>query len=178
MSKKIGVILCVLLLGIPLSAFAIDTEPGEDDAGYALLEALVVGFRVMAQKGTGGYEEVHSLLQTQMAELKKARDQNQVDVVFFKRYHRILEVLMLTIRMPETDPEGILDDFTLKEMKRFIIDVTGVDATLPPPEHRGVGAIAGAIAEEILYLHMYLDGMKNKEKLMKKYMDWANPPKK
>lgn len=179
MLKKMGVVLCIVLLGSPLVAHeSSGSNPGEDTAGYALLEGLVVGFRVMAQKGTGGHDVVHSLLQTQMAELKKAWEQKQVDAVFFKRYHRILEVLTLAIRMPEEDPEGILDDFTLREMKSFIVDVTGVDAEIPPPEHRGVGAIAGAIAEEILHLHMHLDGMKQKEKLLKKYMDWASPPKK
>jgi hypothetical protein len=34
---------------------------------------------------------------------------------------------------------------------------------------RGIGAIAGAMAEEILNLHIYLDGLKNRPELLKKF---------
>ena len=85
---------------------------------------------------------------------------------------------MLTIRKPEADPEGILDDYTLREMKRFIVDVTGEDADIPPPEQRGIGVIAGAISEEILNLIIYLDGQKNRGKLLEKYKEWNKLPKK
>lgn len=180
MVKRMFAIVCILFMS--MSLFAEDTtvnvSAGKEEAGYALLESLVVAFGEMARTGRGGFEMVFEFLQKQMAELKKAKAQGQVDALFYKRYHRILEVLMLTIRMPEADPEGILDDFTLKEMKRFIVDVTGEGAEIPPPEHRGIGAIAGAIAEEILNLHIYLDGKKNREELLKKYMKWTKPPKK
>ena len=151
---------------------------GKEDAGYALLESLVISFSEMAETGKGGHAEVHAILQRQMAELKKARGQDQVDPLFFKRFHRILEVLMLTIREETADPEGILDDFTLREMKDFIVDVTGAEAGIPLPEHRGIGTIAGAIAEEVINLHIYLDGKKNRENLMKKMTGWTKPPKK
>ncbi len=58
------------------------------------------------------------------------------------------------------------------------MNVTGADATIPPPEQRGIGAIAGTIAEEIINLHLYLDSRLEREKVMKKYTEWTKPPKK
>ena len=113
MTKKFFSVICVLFLFTGL--FASETETGapagKNEAGYALLESMVVSFNEMAMKGEGGFKTVFNLLQKQMKELKKAKSQEQIDSLFYKRYHRILEVLMLTIRNPETDPEGILDDF-------------------------------------------------------------------
>ena len=180
MLKKLFVLGCVIVLGMNV-IFAEKTAtsiPPADEAGYTLLESLVVAFSDMALTGKGGFDEVNPMLQRQMVMLKKARSQNQVDALFYRRYHRILEVLKLTIRKKETDPEGILDDFTHQEIKKFIMDVTGADATIPPPEHRGIGAIAGTIAEEIINLHLYLDSRLEREKVMKKYMEWTKPPKK
>lgn len=104
-----------------------------------------------------------------MAELKKARAEKQIDSVFFKRYKRILVILKLTILDTTYDTEGILDSLIAKELKEFIVDVTGADEQLPPPEHRGIGAVAGALFEEVLNLYIYLDGKKDREKLREKY---------
>jgi len=180
MLKKLFVLGCITILCMNM-VFAEEVTksyPPSDEAGYALLESLVVAFGDMARTGKGGFDDVNTILQRQMAMLKKAHSQNQVDALFYNRYHRILEVFKLTIRQKETDPEGILDDFTHQEIKKFIMDVTGSDATIPPPEHRGIGAIAGTIAEEIINLHLYLDSRLEREKVMKKYMEWTNPPKK
>jgi len=180
MLKKLLVLGCITILcmNMVFAEKAVKSYPPADEAGYALLESLVVAFSDMARTGKGGFEDVNPILQRQMAMLKKARSQNQVEALFYNRYHRILEVLKLTIRKKETDPEGILDNFTHQEIKKFIMDVTGADATIPPPENRGIGAIAGIIAEEIINLHLYLDSRLEKENVMKKYTEWTKPPKK
>lgn len=180
MLKKLLVLGCITIfcMNIVFAEKTVKSYPPADEAGYALLESLVVAFSDMARTGKGGFGEVNPVLQRQMAMLKKARSQNQVDALFYKRYHRILEVLKLTIRENKTDPEGILDDFTRQEIKKFIIDVTGADANIPPPEQRGIGVVAGTIAEEIINLHLYLNSRMEREKVMKKYTEWTKPPKK
>jgi len=45
-------------------------------------------------------------------------------------------------------------------------------------KNRGIGALAGTIAEEIINLHLYLNSRLEREKVMKKYMEWTKPPKK
>jgi hypothetical protein len=180
MKKTIFAITLIILLSAGL--FAVETgmnKPnGEREAGYTLLESIVVSFGELARTGKGGFDDVFPFLQNQMAELKKAKAQEQIDALFFMRYHRILEVIMLAIRPPESDPEGILDDFTIREMRKFIVDVSGVDADISSVKHRGIGVIAGAIAEEILNLHVYLDGLENREELLRKYSEWTKAPKK
>ncbi|MGB3861470.1 MAG: hypothetical protein WBE11_13300 [Candidatus Aminicenantaceae bacterium] len=46
---------------------------------------------------------------------------------------------------------------------------SGMEADLPPPEHRGVGAIAGAVAEEVLNLHIYLENKEKRASLIEYY---------
>jgi hypothetical protein len=46
---------------------------------------------------------------------------------------------------------------------------SGMEAGLPPPEHRGVGAIAGAVAEEVLNLHIYLENKEKRASLIEYY---------
>lgn len=192
MSKKIIFVLILVLfwIALPVAGFAnescteadigTDTNAAtatEEEAGFALLSAIVAGFNDLAESGTGGYDQVNRMLAQQMAALKKARQQQKIDAVFYSRYHRILEVLKLTIMEPQYDEEGILDTLISNEMKEFIVRVMGQDSSSPPPEHRGIGAIAGAIAEEILNLHIYLEGKKDRDRLLKKYMEWTKPPK-
>ena len=168
----------IVLISWSMAAPEIDKPKlADSQAGYALLESLVMGFSEMAQTGEGAYELVNSVLQGKMAELKKARAQGDVDPVFFWRYKRILVVLKLAIIDEPYDPERILNSFVVKELKSFHEDVFGTEAEFPPPEHRGVGAIAGAIAQEVLNLHIYLDGLKNMEKLKAQYSEFTKPQK-
>jgi hypothetical protein len=97
--------------------------------------------------------------------------------MFFRRYKRILVVLKLAIVDEPYDPERILNSFIVKELKSFHEDVFGTETEFPPPEHRGVGAIAGAIAQEVLNLHVYLDGQKKMEKLKEQYFEFTKPKK-
>ena len=156
------------------------TNSGMADSktGYSLLESLVMAFSEMAQTGEGGYELVNSILQKKMAELKKAKTQGLVDSVFFRRYKRILVVLKLSIIDEPYDPERILNSFIVTELKSFHEDVFGTETEFPPPEHRGIGAIAGAIAQEVLNLHIHLDGLKKMEKLKARYFEFTKPQKK
>jgi len=155
-----------------------NSRMADNNTGYALLKSLVLAFSEMAQTGEGGYELVNRILQEKMAELKKAKSEGHVDPVFYRRYKRILVVLKLAIIDEPYDPEKILNSFIVTELKSFHEDVFGTETEFPPPEHRGIGAIAGAIAQEVLNLHIYLDGLKKMEKLKSQYFEFTKPQKK
>lgn len=170
MIRKLLTIVCLIFLCLNFSTANLSAHNGkpDDEAGYALLEELVVGFRDMAEKGTGGYKEVNPLIQKIMAGLKKAKEQGQVDSVFYKRFHRMLVVMKLTIMEKSYDPEGILDPLISRELEEFVDDMCGDVESMKSLEKRGVGVIAGALTEEIFRLHMYLDYKKKKPQLMEK----------
>lgn len=171
MLKKIAL---VFLIGVFFSALWANEEvsapAAKDEVGYVLLDKIIIGFQKMAREGSGGYEFVDNLLQEAMAEAKVARAQGKIDAPFFKRYTRMLLIAKLAIVNTPYDREGILDEFITREINSYIEDVTGELGSLKAEgeNKRGIGAIAGAMAEEILNLHIYLDGLKNKPELLKK----------
>jgi hypothetical protein len=178
MFKKIAVVFFLMIFSSALWAEDVMTAPSaKDEVGYLLLDKIISGFKTMAEKGSGGYESVNSLLQEAMAEAKAARAQGKIDAPFFSRYHRILVVAKLAIVDISYDKEGILDEFIFREINSFINDVTGergtvdkgVDLAAAGENKRGIGFIAGAMAEEIINLHIYLDGQKNRPEILKKF---------
>jgi len=137
--------------------------PAKEEAGHLLLDKLTEAFRQMAESGSGGREGVTKALQTLMIEARQAKDQREIDPVFFAGYIRVLQILRLaTIE----DPAGILAPLTEKEIKSFIEDVKGEE---PDFTKNKIGQTAEAIAEEIINLHLYLDTKKERTKLWKEY---------
>ena len=169
MFKKVTLIVCALFLCVSLSQAEMAGSGGEDEAAYALLDKLVLAFRTMAEKGTGGKEVVNNALNEIMATAKMAREQGQLDPVFSRRYRRILVILRLAI---VEDEEGILEPLIKREIGDFVKDIYGeigmtVDKKGEPAI--GIGRIAGAVAEEILNLKIYLNTKEEKKKLMEEY---------
>jgi len=172
MFKKIALVFCLVIFSAALRAEDGATTPAaKDDVGYVLLDKIVAGFKTMAEKGSGGYEGVNNLLEEAMAEAKAARAQGKIDAPFFSRYRRLLLVAKLAIIDSPYDREGILDEFIVREINSFVDDVTGEPGSLEAKgeNKRGIGSVAGAMAEEIINLHVYLDGLKNRPELLKKF---------
>jgi hypothetical protein len=179
--KSLPVKLTVVMVFLGLTIFGGRIFAGPKDsneAGFALLEELVGSFAEMAETGSGGYETVNSALQTRMAQLNTAWEQNRIDGIFYRRYRRLLVAIKLVIMNPDYDKEGILDEHITDFLTEFVRDVTGRAQQLPPKENRGLGAIAGAVAEEILNLHFYLEGYKNRDQVLEKYLKWTRPGQK
>jgi hypothetical protein len=172
MLKRLVFTACIILLSaVSWAAEDTSTAAAKNEAGYALLDKIVAGFKTMAQKGSGGYESVNNLLEEAMAEAKVAKAQGKIDSPFFSRYRRLLEVAKLAIIDSPYDREGILDEFIVREINAFVDDVTGERGTLEATgeNKRGIGAVAGAMAEEIINLHVYLDGLNTRPELLKKF---------
>ena len=111
--KSLPVKLTVVMVFLGLTIFGGRIFAGPKDsneAGFALLEELVGSFAEMAETGSGGYETVNSALQTRMAQLNTAWEQNRIDGIFYRRYRRLLVAIKLVIMNPDYDKEGILDE--------------------------------------------------------------------
>ncbi len=120
----------------------------------------------MAEKGTGGREKVIPALEEMMADAKKAKDQEQIDPVFFNRYNRLLMVMKLFL---VEDEEGILKPVIEREVGEFVWDVEGIK--LDGSGKKTIGFVSQAIADELVNLHLYLDNIEKKMELRKKLME-------
>jgi len=170
---SLGILFC---LAMPILAEDPAASPLEKKVGYALLDSFTDFFHEMAISGSGGYEKVSKAFQKFIAEANKAKEQKQIDQVFYARYKRILAVMGLSM-IPYD--EGIFSDILNQEFGHFVKDVLGEELT----SFKGspaVGKLAQAVSEEILNLHLYLDNSEAKDKLRKsfekKFLD-ANPKK-
>jgi len=166
-------LLCFVLLAAFVSpVFAEDQAApiGDKKVGYALLDAIAQMFHQMAMKGSGGPGELEKGIQKFMADAKKARDQKQLNPVFFRRYAHLLAVMKLVL---SPDPGGILAPLIDRELSQFVADVLGEDWKGAGPG--AIGQVSDAIAYEIIDLQMYLDNLEVREKLRKewdkKFMD-------
>lgn len=178
MLRKAIIIVSVLLLWASSAHAKTDRNGGKDEAAYALLDKLVLSFKDMAERGAGGEEAVSNALNEMMAAAKKAEAQGQIDPVFSRRFKRILLILKLAITK---DKEGILKPVIEREIEEFVKDIfgeTGADVDKNGKPIIGIGQIAGAVAEEILNLRIYLDTKEEKMKLMEEYKKQFTPTKK
>jgi|Deesub1362B_J571_1020462.scaffolds.fasta_scaffold00671_12 hypothetical protein len=155
--KIIFIILLISLFSFTYNSFA------KEKAGYALLDKLNLGFKEMAEKGTGGWEEVSKFLQGLMVEAKKAKKEELIDPVFYRKYTRLLMILKLFV-IP--DKEGILTPLIERELSEFVEDVTG-EKKEGLTGKSAIGIVASAVAEEILNLYLYLKTKKDRAELMK-----------
>ena len=155
--KIIFILVFIFLFSFNLNLFA------KEEAGYALLDKLNLGFREMAMKGTGGWEKVNKLLEELMADAKKAKKEGLIDPVFYRKYTHLLMILKLVV-IP--DKEGILTPLIDREVGNFVENVTGKRIENITDKSK-IGCFASAIVEEIMNLYLYLRTKKDRAKLMK-----------
>lgn len=137
------------------------------------MDKVISTFKGMAEKGTGGREKVIPVLEEMMADAKKAKDQEQVDPVFFNRYNRLLMVMKLLL---VEDREGILRPVIEREVGEFVWDVEGIK--LQGSGKKTIGFVSQAIADELVNLHLYLDNIEKRQELRKKLEGMGSREKK
>ena len=176
MIKKVFGLIVLVALAFPALAGDAAAPAIDKKVGYALLDSFTTFFHDMAVSGSGGYEKVSAAFKKFMSDANQARQQNQIDQVFFARYKRILAVMGLTM-IPSG--EGIFEDILNQELGHFVKDVLGEESKIGA-KGQAIGQLASAVSEEILNLHLYLDDLEAKEKLRKsfegKFLD-AKPKK-
>jgi len=163
MTRKIFLVVCLCLFSLNLMA--------SDKAGYALLDTFVKFFKDMAESGSGGIEKVDRAFQDMMAQAKKTKDQGEIDLMFYKRFTRVLGIFKLSI-IP--DPQFMIAPIVDREISEFIEDITGEERV----EGKGIGQFANAIAQELINLRLYLDTQDQRAELMKKFLGEFGPAKK
>ena len=164
MIKKIlGLILLIALI-FPALAEDPARTPIDKKAASRLLDSIGQMFYEMAMTGVGDKDKLEKSIQQFMAEAKKAKEQQQIDRVFFNRYARLLAIIKLVMA---PDPGGILGPIVDRELGRFVAEVVGDD--WKGSGAAAVGQVADAIAYEIIDLQMYLDNLEKREKLR---TDW------
>jgi hypothetical protein len=160
MFKKSVCLLALVLLAVPLLSKESGATPVDKKVGFALLDAIGQAFRELAASGSGGVGKMTEAVERFMSDAKKAREQKQIDAVFFARYQRVLAVIKLVVA---PDPSGILGHVIDQEMGRFVYDVLGENWTGSGPE--AINQVANAIANEVIKLHLYLDDVEKKGSL-------------
>ncbi len=173
MFKKFACLLVVILVSASLFAEESGIAPVDKKVGYALLDAIGQTFHEMTVSGTGGVDKVTEAVLKFMADARKARDQNQIDAVFFARYRRLLAIIRLAVA---PDPEGILVLLLNEEFARFVREVLGEEYKVTGPQ--AIGQVANAIADELINLRLYLDNIETKEKLRKAWDEKMSGPTK
>jgi hypothetical protein len=119
-------------------------------------------FHQMAATGTGWTEKLENGLQQFMTEAKKAKSQNQIDSVFYRRYSYLLAIIKMTAR---PDPGGILFPVIDHELGQFVGNVLGEEWKGSGPD--AINQVLNAIVYEIVDLQMYADNIEVREKLRK-----------
>jgi hypothetical protein len=167
----------VLFAALTIPIFAADLVPAVDKKpAYALLDGLGLMFHQFAVTGTGGIDKLEKGIQQFMADAKKAKDQNQLNPVFFRRYANLLAVIKMVMA---PDPGGILSPVIDRELRQFVGNVLGEEWKGSGPG--AIGQVANAIAYEIVDLQMYVDNLEAREKLRQAWDDKfkdATPAKK
>ncbi len=170
--KAIALIIVVLflLLFFPiLNAFGL-SDPVEENAGYALLDTVFVTFKELAEMKGSVMEKTNNALTDMMKEAKEARGQNQIDDVFFKRFHRILLVLKIVITPIEKDGAGIMAPLYFGEINQFIEDIEGIKYDVQKTgSSEAINMLSKALSHEIIDLRLYLDTKEKRERLITEY---------
>ena len=172
MKKAIGLVIIIiyLILFCPILKASVKSDPTEENAGYALLDTVFVTFKELAEMRESVMEKTQKALTDMMQDAKNAKAQNQIDEVFFKRFHRILLVLKIVITPVEKDEGDIMGPFYFKEINQFIEDIEGEKYDVQKAGgHEAINKLSQAISHEIIELRLYLDTKEKREKLIEEY---------
>jgi len=168
------IIIVYLFLFCPFLRASRISDPAEESAGYALLDTVFVAFKELAEMREPVMEKTQEALTGMMQDAKNARAQNQIDDVFFKRFHRILLVLNIVITPVEKDESAIMGPFYKRsffgEINQFIEDIEGEKYDVQKaggPE--AINKLSQAISHEVINLRIYLDTKEKREKLIAEY---------
>jgi hypothetical protein len=164
-------VLCLILsavLAVPVLAED-PAAPGIDKkVGSAFLDGIAKVFHDMATGQAGSREDsvkrIDDFLVQSMSEATKAKEQNQIDAVFFVRYRRLLGVIKL-IMAP--DKSGILGPVIDQEIRHFVYEVLGED--FKGTGSGAIGQVANALADEMVNLQLYMDNIETKARLRKAF---------
>jgi len=156
----------IRLAAVALVLFSLScTEKAKQDYthAHALLDQYVLAFKQLAIQGAGSeiILEVLGKLKTDLDAMK-----SKVPGDFYTRCDRLFKVSRLVVT---PDPEEKLRDTIDKEIKAFLKDIKGRDPQ--KPLEGGLAEVGLALVEEVLSLHMLLEGTQDRKATRKKYLE-------
>jgi hypothetical protein len=169
---RVLALIAVCAFALNLTADEASSAPGKK-AGYALLDQYIKSFQEMATSGSG-QGALETNLQRIAADTKKAKEQAEIDAVFYTHFSRILAMTKLFVK---PDPGNILKPVIDREAANFVKDITGEDL-ITTGGAPAIGQVANALAEEIVNLQIYLDTLDRREAIRKKLDERITKPQK
>ena len=133
-----------LLLTLVLSSGA-RAAVAADQAGYVLVDRLVVFFNQTANSTTARYDTINQAITEMMAQAKAAKAEQRIDQEFFDRYTRVLRIFKLRIT---DDKEGILGPIADQEYIAFVKAATGKELRGAPT----IAVLGQAVTQELANL--------------------------
>jgi len=173
MKNRVLTLIILVVCALPLLAEVPDPAAFDKKVGAALLDGIARVFHEMAVSPSGSKEDrqkqIEDYLVSSMGEARKAKEQKQIDAVFFARYQRLLGIIKL---MMAPDPGGILTPVIDQEVKRFVAEVLGEE--FKGTGSGAIGQVANSIADEMVNLRLYMDNVEIKAKLRKEFDEKFN----
>jgi len=172
-----AITLCILIIlfifCLNLNSCSSSLPPVDENAGYALLDSLLVAFKELAEQKNAVIERTNTALGEMAREAQRAEAQGQIDAVFFKRFQRILMVIKCVITPVAKDEEGwFVKSLYFEALEKFIEDIEGEPFNIEKSGHNVVlNKFTQAVSHEIIDLRIYLDNKEKREKLIKEYQE-------
>ncbi len=165
----ITIILLIFCLNLNSSGSSL--QAADENAGYALLDSLVVAFKELAEKRNAVIERTNTALEEIIREAQRANAQGQIDAVFFKRFQRILMVIKCVIApVVKDDEEWFRKSLYFGAINKFIEDIEGENFDIEKVGHNeAINKFTQAVSHEIIELRIYLDYKEKREKLIGEY---------
>jgi hypothetical protein len=177
-AMRVLVLLLTSVLLIAMLFGAERSQAGKDQqAGFALLDRLVILVVKSAAPGGGGGQDIGPGAVLLAKDLKAAREAKQVDDLFAVRYSRLLSAVRQAATM---DPEVLYWPMYRYTMADFIEERTGKAPdwkalAFMVNDHGGAGvglaAIADAVLSEVVTLHLHLENLSRRDGIQQGYLE-------
>lgn len=125
---------------------------GKDTGSVLLNEVILMFENRMSMPGDQFKPVIYKDLERLAMEARIARTEQKVDKLFYERYMRVLRVIKLVLANDQK--EHIFNPLIEAEVNKF---ESQKDFHLPNTKKIGIGAVAGALAEELLSIKSYVD---------------------
>jgi hypothetical protein len=172
-----AIILCILIIlfifCLNLNSFGSSLPPAEENAGYALLDSLLVAFKELADQREAVMERTNTSLGEMAREAQRAEAQGQIDAVFFKRFQRILVVIKcLTTPIVKDEDGWFIKSLYFGAISKFVEDIEGEKFDIEKvAQNEAINKFTLAVSHEIIDLRIYLDNKEKREKLIEEYQE-------
>lgn len=167
------ILIILFIFCLNLNSYSSSLPPAEENAGYALLDSLLVAFKELADQREAVMERINTSLGEMAREAQRAKAQGQIDAVFFKRFQRILVVIKcLTTPIVKDENGWFIKSLYFGAISKFVEDIEEEKFDIEKVGHNeAINKFTLAVSHEIIELRIYLDNKEKREKLIEEYQE-------